>query len=148
MNVNSRFNPSTPDFLKWTLPALNLEMLTDGSVKSLKPNSNQWRAWETAPYEPSHMNLHCLHRYLFWSEGLQGSIWWTHKSSLQLWIYLYRIFTFYVLIKLFKYNFDIFVKTLKQNIPFPPPFTLSRKWPHKNCLCCFFALYSTPHPLL
>ena len=27
---------------------------------------------ETARYKPSHLNLHCLHRYLFWSAGLKG----------------------------------------------------------------------------
>ena len=27
---------------------------------------------ETAHYEPSHLDLHCLHRYLFWSAGLKG----------------------------------------------------------------------------
>ena len=25
----------------------------------------------TARYEPSHLDLHCLHRYLFWSAGLK-----------------------------------------------------------------------------
>ena len=27
---------------------------------------------ETAHYEPSHLDLHCLLRYLFWSAGLKG----------------------------------------------------------------------------
>ena len=27
---------------------------------------------EMAHYEPSHLDLHCLHRYLFWSTGLKG----------------------------------------------------------------------------
>ena len=27
---------------------------------------------EMARYEPSHLDLHCLHRYLFWSAGLKG----------------------------------------------------------------------------
>ena len=27
---------------------------------------------ETAHYEPSHLDLHCLHWYLFWSTGLNG----------------------------------------------------------------------------
>ena len=34
-------NPFIPEFLKWTLPSLNLDMCTD---------------------EPSHVDLHCLHR--------------------------------------------------------------------------------------
>ena len=28
----------------------------------------------TAHYEPSHQNLHCLHRYLFWSAVLKEFI--------------------------------------------------------------------------
>ena len=27
---------------------------------------------ETARYEPSHQDLHCLHRYWFWSAGMKG----------------------------------------------------------------------------
>ena len=27
---------------------------------------------ETAHYEPFHLDVHCLHRYLFWSTGLKG----------------------------------------------------------------------------
>ena len=27
---------------------------------------------ETACYEPSHLDLHCFHRYLFWSAGQKG----------------------------------------------------------------------------
>ena len=27
---------------------------------------------ETARYEPSHLDLYCLHRYLFWSARLKG----------------------------------------------------------------------------
>ena len=26
---------------------------------------------EMAHYEPSHLDLHCLHRYLYWSTGLK-----------------------------------------------------------------------------
>ena len=26
---------------------------------------------ETARYEPSHLDLHCLHMYLFWCDGLK-----------------------------------------------------------------------------
>ena len=29
---------------------------------------------ETAHYEPSHLDLHCLHRYWFWFAGLNGLI--------------------------------------------------------------------------
>ena len=27
---------------------------------------------ETAHYEPSHLDLHCLNRYLYWSVGIKG----------------------------------------------------------------------------
>ena len=27
---------------------------------------------EMAPYEPSHLDLHCLQRYLYWSAGMEG----------------------------------------------------------------------------
>ena len=27
---------------------------------------------EMAHNEPSHLDLHCLHKYLFWSAGLKG----------------------------------------------------------------------------
>ena len=27
---------------------------------------------EMAHYEPFHLDIHCLHRYLFWSTGLKG----------------------------------------------------------------------------
>ena len=27
---------------------------------------------EMAHYEPSHQDLHCLHKYLFWSAGMEG----------------------------------------------------------------------------
>ena len=27
---------------------------------------------ETARYEPSHLDLHCLQRYLYWSAGMKG----------------------------------------------------------------------------
>ena len=29
---------------------------------------------ETAHFEPSHLDLHCLHKYLYWSIGLKGLI--------------------------------------------------------------------------
>ena len=29
---------------------------------------------ETAHYEPSHLDLHCLHKYLFWSARLKGYV--------------------------------------------------------------------------
>ena len=33
---------------------------------------------ETARYEPSHLDLHCLQRYLYWSAGLRESnLYWT-----------------------------------------------------------------------
>ena len=37
---------------------------TDTFANSVDPD-------DTAHYEPSHLDLHCLHMYLFWSTGLK-----------------------------------------------------------------------------
>ena len=37
---------------------------------------------ETACYKPSHLNLHCLQKYLFYSTGLKGLI----KSVCHCWV--------------------------------------------------------------
>ena len=34
--------------------------------------ANSVEADKMAGYEPSHLDLHCLHRYLFWCAGLKG----------------------------------------------------------------------------
>ena len=69
------------EFLKWTLPSLNLNMSTDANrgfnLKSKKKKkkkkekimANSVGHNETVPRESSHLDLHCLHSYL-WFAGL------------------------------------------------------------------------------
>ena len=55
---------NNPELLIWTLQSLNLDTFIvanrDFSQKS------------TQTYEPSHLDLHCLQRYLYWSVGIKG----------------------------------------------------------------------------
>ena len=59
-------NPFTPKFLKWPLPALNLDMSTIAKVDTRKKKKKKNRMAnsvvpdKTAPYEPSHLDLCCL----------------------------------------------------------------------------------------
>ena len=54
---------------------VNLNMFTDAkggfSLKSKNGMVNSVDPDETARYEPSHLDLHCLHMYLSWSDGLE-----------------------------------------------------------------------------
>ena len=35
-----------------------------------------------APYEPSHLDLNCLQRYLYWSAGMKGlNLYWAVTQS-------------------------------------------------------------------
>ena len=43
------------------------------SFYNQKQNGKQCRSSETARNEPSHLDLHCLHRYMFWSAGMNAS---------------------------------------------------------------------------
>ena len=69
-------NPFIPEFLKWTLPSLNLDMSTASnrgfSVKIENRLANHVDPDEMALYELSHLDLHCLHRHPFWSARLKG----------------------------------------------------------------------------
>ena len=69
------FNPFIPEFLV-TLPSLNLGMFTDAKIwfqsKIRNRMANSVGPDETPRYEPSHLDLHCLHRYLFCFAGLKG----------------------------------------------------------------------------
>ena len=47
-------------------------LLMGRSVKNLNINVNSVDPDEMAHIEPSHQDLHCLHRYLVWSAGLKG----------------------------------------------------------------------------
>ena len=42
------------------------------SVKNQKQNCKQCRFRWDGSHEPSHLDLHCLHKYLFWFAGLNG----------------------------------------------------------------------------
>ena len=64
----------------WILPLLQIWM----SVKSKNRMANS-----EAPNEPSHQELHCLHRYLVWASELQGlsmacqndlCLYWAHRQ--------------------------------------------------------------------
>ena len=62
-------------FLKKPLPSLNLDMSTDtnrGFSLKQKRMANSVDPDEMAHLEPSHLDLHCLLRYLFWAERLKA----------------------------------------------------------------------------
>ena len=70
--------PFTPVFHKWTFPSSNLDMSTASNrgfnKKSKIRMANSVDPDETARYEPSHLDLHCLHRYQFRSAGKKGGM--------------------------------------------------------------------------
>ena len=78
--MNQLSKPLHPKVLKWSLPALNLDMLVlhmGVSIKIKKKKkknrmANSVDPDETAHYEPSHLDRLCLQRYLFLSAGLKG----------------------------------------------------------------------------
>ena len=68
-------NPFTPELLKWIVPSLYLGMsfIANGvSVKNKNRMENGIDPDEIAHYESSHLDLHCLQRYLVWSAELKG----------------------------------------------------------------------------
>ena len=65
------FNPFNPEFLKWTLPSLNLDTSIVANSKINNWITNDVDPDEMAHYEPSHLDLHCLQRYLYWSKGMK-----------------------------------------------------------------------------
>ena len=74
MEMYMTLNTFIPEFLKWS-SSLELDMSTDAkrgfSLKS-KQNGISTDHDETDFCEPSHLDLHCFHRYLFWPVGLKG----------------------------------------------------------------------------
>ena len=62
-------NPFILEFLNWTLPALYLVMSIVFNrvvlLKVINKLANSVDPDETAHYEPSHLDLHCLHKYLY-----------------------------------------------------------------------------------
>ena len=74
--VNNLF---IPEFLKWIPPSPNLVRKTvpnRGLRKKIKTVANSEDPDETTHYEPSHLDLHCLHKYLYRSTGLKGLKGW------------------------------------------------------------------------
>ena len=57
-----------PEFLKWTLPFLNLVKSTDENKGQLKIKN---RMANSVDPEQSHLDLHCLCKYMYWSAGLK-----------------------------------------------------------------------------
>ena len=69
-------NPFTLEFQKWTLPSLYLvlSMVLIGFflLKIINRLANSVDQDETAHYEPSHLGLQCLNRYLYRSTGCKA----------------------------------------------------------------------------
>ena len=74
----TRVNPFIHEFLKWNLPFLYLVMsivvnrLFFFLLKNINRLANCVEPDEMAHYEPSHLDLRSLHRYLYRSTGLKG----------------------------------------------------------------------------
>ena len=72
------FNLFTPKYLNWTVPSLNLDTFIVAnrgfSQKINNRMANSVDPDETARYEPSHLGLQCLQKYLYWSAGMKGMI--------------------------------------------------------------------------
>ena len=71
-------NSFTPMILKWTLPSLNLDtpiaanrgfsqIINKSVANSVDPD-------EMARFEPSHLDLHCLQKHLYWTAGMKKLI--------------------------------------------------------------------------
>ena len=82
-------NPFTLEFLKLTLPSLNLDTSIVADRDLNKKSIIDWQSVDP-DYEPSHLNLHCLQR------NLEG---WKGESVTQLQKYLFELL-FYNLLKL------------------------------------------------
>ena len=69
LSIFRNINLFVPNFLKWILPSLNLDMSTDAKIgfQSNVENrmANSVDPHETVHYEPAHLDLYSLHRYLF-----------------------------------------------------------------------------------
>ena len=68
LKLSILFHTIIPEFLKWTLPFLNLDMSTaSGKCKIKNRMTNSVDPNETVHYDLFQLGLQCLHRYLFWS---------------------------------------------------------------------------------
>ena len=61
----------SPEFLKWAHLSQNSDTLLQIGFQS-KVNNRNANPDETAHYEPSHLDLHCLQMYPCWSAGMKG----------------------------------------------------------------------------
>ena len=64
-----RFTPPNPEFLKLTLPSISISghfhcCQTGGSCSVKDTIANSLEPDETAHFEPSYLDLHCLQKYL------------------------------------------------------------------------------------
>ena len=72
LNILIISDPFTLEFLKQTIPLLNLGIIWKGdSVKIINRMANNVDPDETACNEPSHPDQHCLHINLYRSTGLK-----------------------------------------------------------------------------
>ena len=92
--------PFIPDFLKWTLPSLNLDEPISSKKgcrvnKNLKQNAKtcsgkiekkMYRAWWAARYESSHLDLHCFQSLL---SGQQS---WIQTQQICIYRYTTQLF--------------------------------------------------------
>ena len=72
-------NPFIPEFLKWTLPILSQVETTaqiSDSFKNQTRMANKVDPDGTAHYEPSHQDLHCLQKKMFWSIVWSAGLKW------------------------------------------------------------------------
>ena len=63
-----------PNFPRWSHPFFNLDTSTvaNRDIKNQEQTANSADPDETAHHEPSHLDLHCLNKSLFWSTVLKG----------------------------------------------------------------------------
>ena len=71
------FNLFTLEFMKWTLPSLNLDTFIVTNTDFSHKSTTEWQTVDpdgTAHYKPFHLDLHCLQGYLYWSAEMKGLI--------------------------------------------------------------------------
>ena len=75
-NLHNYLNSFTPEFLKWTLLSLNLVISTFEKKDASQKSNAEWQT-SVDPDQTPHLDLHCLHKYLFCSIELKGLNIWT-----------------------------------------------------------------------
>ena len=86
MTTETYVTPFTPGFLKWTsiFEFGHVHWWKYGFQSKVKDGmANGAEPGETARYKPSHLDLQCLHRYLFWSAWLSQPRWlsWMRRPT-------------------------------------------------------------------